>query len=126
MDAEPRMSLRAAVLGAPDAAPLARFYQQLLGWEMADEEPGWNRLEPPGGGTCLSFQSEDLYSPPVWPPRPGSQQMTTHLDIQVDDLAAASAYALSLGATLADHQPQSDVLVHRDPVGNVFCLFVNT
>ena len=127
MDARPKMSLRAAVLGAPDAGALARFYQHLLGWDMADEEPGWARLQPPNaGGTCLSFQSEDLYTPPVWPPRPGSQQMTAHLDIRVDDLDAASAYAQSLGATLAGYQPQDDVRVHRDPTGNLFCLFVAT
>jgi len=124
MDARPSMSLRATVLGAPDAGLLARFYQQLLGWETAEEEPGWVRLQPPGGGTCLSFQSEGLYTPPLWPARPGSQQMTAHLDIQVDDLDSASAYAQSLGAALAGHQPQDDVRVHLDPAGNPFCLFV--
>ena len=124
MGSRPRMSLRAAVLGAPDAAQLAGFYRQLLGWETAEEEPGWVRLQPAGGGTCLSFQSEERYTPPVWPARPGSRQMTAHLDIQVDDLDSACAYARSLGAVLADHQPQTDVRVHLDPVGNPFCLFV--
>ena len=124
MEAKPRMSLRAAVLGAPDAGTLAGFYQQLLGWRLAEEEPGWARLEPPDGGTtCLSFQTEELYTPPVWPPRAGHQQMSAHLDIRVDDLDAASAYAQSLGATPADHQPQDNVRVHRDPAGNIFCLF---
>ncbi len=59
----------------------------------------------------------------MWPPQPGSQQMTVHLDIQVDDLDSACAYAQGLGATPADFQPQDDVLVHRDPAGNLFCLF---
>jgi len=123
MSAEPGMSLWAAVLGAPDAGQLAGFYQRLLHWELVVDEPGWARIQPPGGGTCLSFQSEALYVPPVWPASPGSQQMTAHLDIRVDDLDSASAFAQGLGATLTDYQPQDDVRVLRDPAGNLFCLF---
>jgi hypothetical protein len=52
--------------------------------------------------------------------------MTMHLDIEVDDLPAAVERALSLGATLADFQPQSDVRVLCDPAGHPFCLFVRT
>ncbi|MGN6413610.1 VOC family protein [Flexivirga sp.] len=29
------------VLDAPDAQDLARFYRDLLGWPLADDEPGW-------------------------------------------------------------------------------------
>jgi Glyoxalase-like domain len=47
-----------------------------------------------------------------------------HLDIQVDDLDAAGAHAVAVGATLADYQPQDDVRVYLDPVGHPFCLFL--
>jgi hypothetical protein len=49
--------------------------------------------------------------------------MNTHLDIGVDDLSAGVARAVELGATLADHQPQPDVRVMRDPAGHIFDLF---
>ncbi len=45
-----------------------------------------------------------------------------HLDIEVDDLAAATAHATALGASLADEQPQDDVRVLLDPAGHPFCL----
>ncbi|MCU1603904.1 MAG: Glyoxalase/bleomycin resistance protein/dioxygenase [Modestobacter sp.] len=48
--------------------------------------------------------------------------MRLHLDIQVDELAAATGFALGAGATLADFQPQDDVRVMLDPAGHPFCL----
>ena len=46
-----------------------------------------------------------------------------HLDVAAEDLDAAVAWALELGATLAEHQPQDDVRVLLDPDGHPFCLF---
>ncbi len=119
----PRMQISATVLGAPDARLLATFYERLLGWSREVDEPGWVMLRAPGGGTGLSFQHEEAYTAPVWPAGPGDQQMMVHLDIAVDDLDAGVAWAVELGATLADHQPQSDVRVMLDPAGHPFCLF---
>jgi hypothetical protein len=62
--------------------------------------------------------------PPVWPAGPGDQQMMLHLEIRVDDLAAATQHAVECGATVAGHQPQDDVRVCLDPVGHPFCLWV--
>jgi catechol 2,3-dioxygenase-like lactoylglutathione lyase family enzyme len=118
-----RMMLTATVLGAPDAQALAEFYRQLLGWEKGADEPGWVTLRPPGGGAGLSFQAEDSHVPPVWPAGPGDQQMMAHLDIEVDDLAAAGEHAIACGARLAGYQPQDDVRVYLDPAGHPFCLW---
>ncbi len=49
--------------------------------------------------------------------------MMVHLDIRVDDLAAAEAHAVATGAVVADYQPQDDVRVCLDPAGHPFCLF---
>jgi catechol 2,3-dioxygenase-like lactoylglutathione lyase family enzyme len=114
------------VLGAPDARELADFYQRLLGWPREQDESDWVKLVPPGGGTGLSFQTEEGYVPPVWPHGPGDQQMMAHLDIEVDDLDEASAHAVACGAKLADFQPQDDVRVHLDPAGHPFCLWIPT
>jgi catechol 2,3-dioxygenase-like lactoylglutathione lyase family enzyme len=118
------MRLSATVLDAPDARELAGFYQRLLGWEVATDEPDWVTLRPPGGGTGLSFQTERAYVRPVWPAGPGDPQMSMHLDIEVDDLDAAGVASAAAGATLAEFQPQDDVRVWLDPAGHPFCLFL--
>lgn len=117
------LSLSGIVLDAPDPQALARFYQRLLGWEVSQDEPGWVKLRSPEGGAGLSFQEESNYVRPVWPARPGDQQMSVHLDVRVDDLAAAGEHAVEAGAVLADFQPQQDVRVYLDPAGHPFCLF---
>ena len=48
-----------------------------------------------------------------------------HLEIQVDDLAAAVAHGIEAGARLAEHQPQPTVRVMLDPAGHPFCLFLD-
>jgi catechol 2,3-dioxygenase-like lactoylglutathione lyase family enzyme len=120
-----RFTLTATVFDAPDPRALARFYSELLGWPVGTDEPDWVTLRPPGGGAGLSFQLESAYVRPTWPARAGDQQMMTHLDIEVDDLEAASARAVALGATVAAFQPQADVSVHLDPAGHPFCLWVS-
>ena len=119
----PALTLTSTVLDAPDAAELAAFYRRLLGWAVDKEEPDWIILRPPAGGAGLSFQTEPAYVRPVWPAGPGDPQMQAHLDIQVEDLAAAGEHAVAAGAVLADYQPQADVRVYLDPAGHPFCLF---
>jgi catechol-2,3-dioxygenase len=120
----PTLRFHATVLDAPDARELASFYRRLLGWEIRSEEEGWVTLRAADGGAGLSFQTEEHYVRPVWPAGPGDPQMSMHLDIEVEDLDAASAHAVSVGATVAEFQPQDDVRVHLDPAGHPFCLFV--
>ena len=118
------LTLQATVLGCPDPSALASFYERLLGYERRSDEPDWVTIKPPGGGPGLSFQTESDHVPPVWPSGDGDQQMQVHLDIHVDDLDAAGEVARSLGARLADFQPQDDVRVWLDPAGHPFCLFL--
>lgn len=114
------------VLNAPDARKLAYFYRDLLGWELAADEPGWCTMGIPGAPANLAFQAEELYEPPTWPAAPGAQQMMMHLDIGVTELPGAVEVAVALGATVADYQPQDDVRVLLDPAGHPFCLYVDT
>ena len=116
--------LSATVLDAPDPRALAGFYQQLFGWPAVQDDPAWVTLRPPGGGPGLSFQLEELHERPTWPARRERQQMQLHLDIEVEDLDSAVAYALDAGATLAEFQPQEHVRILLDPVGHPFCFFV--
>ncbi|MFJ6386831.1 VOC family protein [Streptomyces sp. NPDC091972] len=126
MKSQPRFTLAATTLDAPDARELARFYRGLLGWRTRKEEPGWVEIVSPDGTAALSFQTEPLFQRPQWPTRDSGQQMMMHLDIEVNDLSSAVDHALALGASMADFQPQDDVRVLRDPVGHPFCLFVRT
>ena len=121
-----RFRLTAAVLDSADPPALARFYQRLLGWPIASEDPTWVTLRPADGGAGLSFQLEPDHVPPVWPATPDQPQMQSHLDLEVDDLAAATETAVAAGARLAEFQPQDDVRVLLDPAGHPFCLWVRT
>ena len=113
------------VLEAPDARALARFYADLLGWEIAKNDPEYAAIGPSDGVAYLAFQTAPDYVRPVWPFREGSQQMMMHLDFQVSDLEVAVAHALELGAQDAEHQPQTSVRVLLDPAGHPFCLYVD-
>jgi predicted enzyme related to lactoylglutathione lyase len=113
------------VLDAPDARELAHFYEQLLGWTIFDEEEGWATLAPSkDAGYNLAFQTEPHYERPTWPSEPGKQEMMLHLDLQVDDLDEAVAYAVNCGAKQAPYQPQEKVRVMLDPAGHPFCLYL--
>ena len=81
-------------------------------------------LRNPDGAAGLSFQREDPYVATVWPAGPGDQATMVHLDVEVDDVAGAVAWAERCGAWLAEHQPQADVRVCLDPDGHPFCLYV--
>jgi catechol 2,3-dioxygenase-like lactoylglutathione lyase family enzyme len=119
----PNTELVSTVLGGPDPIGLARFYRDLLGWEITYEDPTWVKLRRPDTGTGLSFQLEEEHVPPVWPSGDGDQQMQMHLDVWVEDVETGVARAIGLGATLAESQPQEDVRVMLDPAGHPFCLF---
>lgn len=53
----------------------------------------------------------------------GEPQMSLHLDIEVDDLEQAVAYAVEVGAVQAEYQPQENVRVMLDPAGHPFCRY---
>jgi catechol 2,3-dioxygenase-like lactoylglutathione lyase family enzyme len=111
---------------APDPAALASFYARLLGWAIVHEEPGTTVLNAPEGPIFVVFQEATDYERPVWPPEDGRQRPMMHFDFQVPDLDAGVAEAVTLGATLADHQPQVNVRVLLDPAGHPFCLCLDT
>jgi len=113
------------VLDAPDAIALANFYVSVLGWPLVKEEDDWAAIAVPGTVSYLAFQSAADYVPPVWPNAGGRQQMMMHVDIAVDDLAAAVDHAVELGATVAEFQPQEDNRVLLDPAGHPFCLYLD-
>jgi len=111
-----------AAIEAPDPGVLARFYSELLGWQVAHEAPGTAVLAAPEGSIYIVFQEAPDYQAPAWPPLPGEQRPMMHLDFQVGNLDLAVEEAVALGARLAHHQPQDNVRVLLDPAGHPFCL----
>lgn len=114
------------VIESADAHALARFYSEILGWPIVGDEPNWVTIAPEGTVSYLAFNTSPDYVPPVWPAAEGRQQMMMHVDVAVDDLDAAVAHAIELGASLADFQPQDTVRVMLDPAGHPFCLYLDT
>jgi hypothetical protein len=109
------------VLDCPDPGALATFYGAMLDWK-AGLSSDWAEIRSQDG-QCISFQQVAAYNPPNWPTQQVPQQM--HLDVIVDDLDAAEAAVLGLGATKHPHQPGSTFRVFLDPAGHPFCLCVD-
>jgi hypothetical protein len=109
------------VIDCPDPGALAQFYGTLLDWKI-DTSDDWADIRA-DYGQCISFQQVDPYTPPQWPGQEVPQQ--THLDLMVDDLDAAEAAVLELGATKHEHQPGTSFRVFLDPAGHPFCLCVS-
>jgi predicted enzyme related to lactoylglutathione lyase len=109
------------VIDCPDAHALGAFYGTLLDWKV-EVSPGWADIRA-DNGNCISFQQVESYTPPQWPAQEVPQQV--HLDVIVDDLDAAEAAVLELGATKHEHQPGTTFRVFLDPAGHPFCLCVN-
>ena len=110
--------LQSVVLDAGDPHALALFYSELLGWPVARVDGDWVDIAD-GQGRQLSFQFAPDHQPPRWPDPAFPQQ--AHLDITVQDLDAAEAQVLALGATpLPSNEP--GFRVYADPAGHPFCL----
>ena len=111
-----------------EAPPVARFYEQLLGFEVRDLGPHWAQLWDPLGGVHLNIQGDPAYEPPTWPEQPGAQAKMLHFEVQVDDLEAAVAVAIDAGGTEASWQPpdrdRTRIRIMLDPAGHPLCLFL--
>jgi catechol 2,3-dioxygenase-like lactoylglutathione lyase family enzyme len=116
----PSIGVDSVVLDTDDPPRLAEFYTALLGWRIEETEEDWITIGG-GSGTKLAFQLAMNHKLPTWPDNAVPQQF--HLDLQVDDLDEAAAYAESIGASRAatgDHAP--NFIVFLDPSGHPFCL----
>jgi catechol 2,3-dioxygenase-like lactoylglutathione lyase family enzyme len=116
----PRIRVDSVVLDTDDPPRLAEFYTALLGWQIEETEDDWIAIRG-DSSTEIAFQLALNHKPPTWPDNAVPQQF--HLDLRVDDLDEAAAYAESIGARRAasgDHSP--NFIVFLDPSGHPFCL----
>lgn len=114
--------MRTVVIDCPDPVPLAEFYRQLVGGEVDRVADDWVVLAGPGHR--IAFQRAEDFAPPTWPSGERPQQF--HLDVTIDDIDAAEAAVLAIGATKHEVQPgmvdDDTFRVYLDPAGHPFCL----
>jgi hypothetical protein len=103
------------VVDCAEPLVLAGFWAQVLGGEPRHRDDTWSYVDPPGW-TRLAFQ----LVPEV---KRGKNRL--HLDVLVDDLAAATAAAEEAGAVrVGDVQTSGagSFQVLLDPEGNEWCV----
>ncbi|MFD8599502.1 VOC family protein [Kitasatospora sp. NPDC059646] len=116
----PALRYSAVTFDCPDPAELGRFYGDALGLPVLYSSEDFVLIGHQGA-PALGFNRVADHRPPSWPDRSGAKQ--AHLDFAVDDLDAAQARLVELGAVLPEFQPDPDrwrVLV--DPAGHPFCV----
>ena len=115
-------------LDTPDPAGLARFYCDLLGWQVERADDDWVTIRGDDGtgesaAGRLAFQLAPDFVAPTWPDPEVPQQV--HLDLAVDDLETAGAFAESVGARrVRGPGTEEEFWVYLDPAGHPFCLCV--
>jgi catechol 2,3-dioxygenase-like lactoylglutathione lyase family enzyme len=102
------------VIDTPDPRRSARFWSSVLGQPVTFDSDDFVVVAANDRTTGIAFQRAPDHRPPTWPDPAVPQQM--HLDVMVEDVAAAGPRVLSLGAT----RLQGDVFA--DPAGHPFCL----
>lgn len=116
-----KITRQIVVFDAADMAAESTFWARLLGGTV-DAEDDWHSILVDGHWQ-IGVQLAPDHVQPDWPD--GTQQQI-HIDLHVDDLAAAHEEALSLGARLLkaadDPEAAEGWQVYADPAGHPFCL----
>ncbi len=110
------LAIAAVSMDCPDHERLARFYIELLSGQLM-----WSTSTAAAvrcGSYVLVAQRCDPYVAPQWP---GASLL--HLDLNGDEeIDELVRHARSVGATLAEHQPDTRWTVLLDPAGHPFCV----
>ena len=107
--------LHHVVLDCPDPHALAEFWSALLDQPITYDGDGFVVVSADATTSGLAFQRAPDHRPPTWPDPSVPQQV--HLDVMVDDVAAATPFVLGLGARKLGGDG-----VFADPAGHPFCL----
>ncbi|MEV6843120.1 VOC family protein [Actinoplanes sp. NPDC051411] len=116
--AKAETTLMGVMLDCPDAKELGAFYAELLGKPVTYEGEGVAMIGEDGAQPIMFQQIAD-YRAPRWPDPAYPQQL--HIDVTVDDVDAAEAAVLKLGATSLNASGDN-WRVYADPAGKPFCL----
>jgi len=108
-------TLDSVVLDVPNLTAAADFWKALTGGTVSTADDDWITVVTPDRWG-IAFQLAPDLVPPQWPGQEHPQQ--AHLDLYVPDLAAASARAVELGATVLRENERWITLA--DPAGHPF------
>jgi catechol 2,3-dioxygenase-like lactoylglutathione lyase family enzyme len=116
-----QISRTIVVLDAADLDAMSSFWAGLLGGTV-DQDDDWHTVNV-DGEPRLGIQLAPDHVPPQWPD--GAPQQI-HLDLYVEDVAAAHEEAMALGArqlqAADDLSAKQGFQVYADPAGHPFCL----
>jgi predicted enzyme related to lactoylglutathione lyase len=129
------MRIDAVVVDCADAAPLARFWAQVLGWTVAPYDEGeLARLaakgiyDPEDDPSVMIEPPEDSDLPPMYfteVPEPKATKNRLHLDLVAEDSLESEVERLEqLGAAVRNWAEGDGGMwvVMLDPEGNEFCV----
>jgi hypothetical protein len=108
------------VVDAADPHSLARWWGEVLGWPVVDDERGFAWTSATGDHTALPMV--------VFVPVPEAKSVKNRIHLDINPAGAEQAVELerllALGATRVDVGQSPDVpwVVLADPEGNEFCL----
>ena len=89
--------LHHTIVDCPDPHRLAEFYARLLDLPVTYADDDFAVVSRDDRTSGLAFQRSPDQRPPTWPDPAVPQQI--HLDVMVEDVAAATPRVLALGAT---------------------------
>lgn len=111
--------LGAVSLDCSDPPALAEFWAALLEGEVLFSNENFAAVR--AGPVWVSALAVEGYVAPTWPESERPKQL--HLELAVTELEDEMERAVSLGARLAEHQPNPEEWrVLFDPAGHPFCL----
>ena len=116
-----QISRTIVVLDAADLDALSAFWAGMLGGTV-ERDHDWHAIHV-GGEERMGVQLAPDHVQPQWPD--GAPQQI-HLDLYVEDVAAAHEQVMALGARLLqaaeDLSAEQGFQVYADPAGHPFCL----
>ncbi len=115
------LRIQSTAIDARDPAAQGRFWAEVLGWRITEDEPDEVALEPPAGSPEDGIVPDLLF---LAVPEGKTVKNRLHLDLRPEDQAAEVARIEALGATRVDIGQGEDVtwVVLADPEGNEFCV----
>jgi hypothetical protein len=116
----PLVELACVVIDCADPGPVAEFWAAATGTEITrrDADSAWLDVN----GLTVIWRAVPEHRPTTWPAP--DVPLHSHLDFYVDDLDAAEARLLALGARPAGFVPPraEGLVVLLDPAGHPFCI----
>lgn len=117
-----RIMRQVVVFDAADLGAESSFWAEMLGGRVLTDDD-WHTVLDGDDRWVMGVQLAPDHRPPDWP---DGEPQQIHLDLHIDDLAAAHGRAIELGARLLqaanDSSAPEGFQVYADPAGHPFCL----